>query len=142
MMVNHVWCSYCQNFREKYTTYPRAICKKCCPMMTVEDIAKLLDCSLHHDIYTDYVRDLPLRYPNNIEGPLFWCTMNNEGLPVRCGTIKGKISDNFFFHQDIYNETKILIVEAVIYNIGIEGGFQNMRRYKQSFKQVRNGKPY
>lgn len=130
------YCNICRKYRIKYCSYPDVICTECCPKIPVETILRIMDISYHEAIsYTQHVDLKKNSYEIDIKGPIFWCTMDKEGLFQRCGVDCDK--DNL--RIDNSTETKIVIVKPYWND---EMGIKDMKKLKQNFRRIRVGKPY
>lgn len=135
--MSKTYCNSCQRYRIKYCSYPEVICKDCCSKIPVRTILQIMNISYHEAISSEQQIDLK---ENNNEldatGPIFWCTMNKEGLYQRCGV---GYDINYILKNKYYEEDKMVIIEA--YRRG-EQGLKDMKQLKQNFRRIRLAQPY
>lgn len=128
------FCHICQRYRELYCSYPKITCVLCCDKLPVRTILEMMDITYHEAIrYTHFaaVTDDILD-----TGPLFWCTMDNNGMFQRCGIVRDEFK---LVPNGNFSETRLIIITS--YCDGTRGQ-NNMKKFKQNFRRIRKGQQW
>jgi hypothetical protein len=133
------YCSICNEYKKKHFSFPKFICQECCPKIPVETILSILNITYHEALSsTEYksIKENIIEIDNN--KPIFWCTINDQGLFQRCGVCYGGAT-TLKVNDPNYVEKTIIILHPYW---GGETGYRDMKKLKQNFRRIRAGQKY